>query len=61
MNKGTALVGFFLSFMAGMMLMYGIDRKGGIEMSAEPESATAALTGSATSEKLPVGPDDAVW
>ena len=28
MNKGTAIVGFLLCFLAGGMLMYGVDRNG---------------------------------
>jgi len=28
MNKGTAIVGFLLCFMAGMGLMWGVDRHG---------------------------------
>src|ERR1041385_7355721 len=36
MNKGTAIVGFFLCFLAGMGLMYGIDRRSGVEIAAEP-------------------------
>jgi protein-disulfide isomerase len=39
MNKGTAIVGFFLCFLAGMGLMYGIDhRSGGVDIAAEPGS-----------------------
>ena len=26
MNKGTAIVGFFMSFLAGMFLMWGLDK-----------------------------------
>ncbi len=35
MNKGTAIVGFFLCFLAGMGLMWGIDRSKGVAISAE--------------------------
>ncbi len=46
MNKGTAIVGFLLCFLAGGMLMYGVDRNG--SMSKGGEEVTA-------------GPDPAVW
>jgi protein-disulfide isomerase len=44
MNKGTAIVGFLLCFLAGMGLMWGIDRQGmgtksGGSISAEPVAA----------------------
>jgi protein-disulfide isomerase len=42
MNKGTAIVGFFLCFLAGMGLMWGIEHKQGPEIEAE-SSATGAL------------------
>ena len=35
MNKGTAIVGMFLSFLAGMGLMWGLDRSKGVAISAE--------------------------
>ena len=43
MNKGTAIVGFLLCFLAGMGLMWGIDRQGGAKtgaaISADPVAA----------------------
>ena len=40
MNKGTAVVGFFLCFMAGMALMYGVDHsRKGYDLSAESGQA----------------------
>ncbi|MFO0660390.1 MAG: thioredoxin domain-containing protein [Polyangiaceae bacterium] len=35
MNKGTASVGFVLSFLAGSMFMYGVDRRDGASITAE--------------------------
>lgn len=59
MNKGTAIVGFFISFLAGMFLMWGIDRSGGMEISAE----TASATGEAdhTKAAIPINADDPSW
>ena len=60
MNKGTAIVGFLLSFIAGMFLMWGIDRKTGVEaISAEGGSAANAADQSAA--KVPVTAADPVW
>ena len=59
MNKGTAIVGFFISFLAGMFLMWGIDRSGGMEISAETASATGEVDH--TKAAIPVGPDDPSW
>ncbi len=43
MNKGTAIVGFLLCFLAGMGLMWGIDRQGGAKsatgITADPVAA----------------------
>ena len=43
MNKGTAIVGFFISFLAGMFLMWGIDKRGGGDISAEGSTAAGAV------------------
>lgn len=64
MNKGTAIVGFFLCFLAGMGLMYGIDRKQGVEIAAEPSAADSeegAAGGSAADVPIPVTADDPQW
>jgi protein-disulfide isomerase len=58
MNKGTAIVGFLLSFIAGMFLMWGIDRRSGVEISAEG-SAAGSLDHSAAS--VPVTSKDPTW
>jgi protein-disulfide isomerase len=60
MNKGTAIVGFLLSFIAGMFLMWGVDRRSGVEIAAEPGSAVAGdFDHSAAS--VPVTPKDPIW
>ncbi len=59
MNKGTAIVGFFLCFLAGMGLMYGVDKsKGNAGIGAEPGSA-AGLDQSAS--PIPVTSKDPQW
>jgi protein-disulfide isomerase len=60
MNKGTAIVGFFISFLAGMFLMWGVDRRNGTEIEAEgAASASAAPDQSAAS--VPVSSKDPQW
>jgi len=60
MNKGTAIVGFLLCFLAGGMLMYGVDRNGKTH-----ETVTAAndTTGPWSDEDaaIPVSSKDPVW
>jgi len=41
MNKGTAIVGFIMSFLAGMFLMWGIDNSRAPNIQAESASASA--------------------
>src|SRR5688572_5425150 len=63
MNKGTAIVGFLLCFLAGGMLMYGIDR-GGIGRQGTAASAEAYSDGVAwndDSASVPVSSKDPVW
>ena len=59
MNKGTAIVGFFMSFLAGMFLMWGIDRSGGMEIAAE--SAAEAGPADHSQAVIPVSADDPTW
>ncbi|MGE0325049.1 MAG: DsbA family protein [Polyangiaceae bacterium] len=62
MNKGTAIVGFFLCFLAGMGLMYSYDRSKGVEIAGE--GALAAEGGSIASHAsaaIPVTADDPSW
>ncbi|HVU06090.1 MAG TPA: thioredoxin domain-containing protein [Polyangiaceae bacterium] len=58
MNKGTAIVGFFLCFLAGMGLMYGVDRRTGVEIAAEPSGGGA---GDASDSPIPVTSKDPQW
>lgn len=58
MNKGTAIVGFFLTFLAGMGLMYGIDRSEGVNIG--PESGSASATDQSASP-VPVTSKDPIW
>ena len=59
MNKGTAIVGFLLSFIAGMFLMWGVDRRSGVEIAAEGSTATGEFDHSAAS--VPVTTKDPIW
>ena len=60
MNKGTAIVGFLLSFLAGMGLMWGIAQSGGgVQLSAEVAKGTTGDTHA--SSPVPVGSDDPSW
>jgi len=59
MNKGTAIVGFLLSFLAGMGLMYGIAQGPKVEMSAEV-AGKGAGDGHASSP-IPITNEDPAW
>ncbi|MDI3287725.1 thioredoxin domain-containing protein [Polyangium sp. 15x6] len=64
MNKGTAIVGFLLCFMAGMALMWGIDRGagGGHTASAEATQEYAAgATWDHSDASVPVSSKDPTW
>jgi protein-disulfide isomerase len=61
MNKGTAIVGFLLSFLAGMGLMWGIAHEGGVEIGAEVASKSGGSAESHASSPIPIGDDDPVW
>ncbi len=59
MNKGTAIVGFFMSFLAGMFLMWGIDHSGnGVDIAAESTDAGEVDHSKAA---IPIEADDPVW
>jgi protein-disulfide isomerase len=62
MNKGTAIVGFLLCFIAGMGLMWGIDRgaggRGGADIAAETYSGEAWDDSDAA---VPVSSKDPWW
>ena len=61
MNKGTAIVGFILCFLAGAGLMYGIDQSQGVRVSAE--NAASAQDGEADQgdSPIPVTKEDPQW
>ncbi|HEY5372898.1 MAG TPA: thioredoxin domain-containing protein [Polyangiaceae bacterium] len=58
MNKGTAIVGFFMSFLAGMFLMWGLDKGKGPDIQAESGSASAPDQSTAS---VPVSARDPQW
>jgi protein-disulfide isomerase len=60
MNKGTAILGFFLCFVAGMGLMYGIDKSSGTGISAEGGSMAAGSLDHSASP-VPVTAKDPQW
>jgi len=59
MNKGTAIVGFLMSFLAGMFLMWGLDKGKGTDIQAESGSATGIPDQSTAS--VPVTAKDPQW
>jgi protein-disulfide isomerase len=59
MNKGTAIVGFLMSFLAGMFLMWGLDKGKGTDIQAESGSATGIPDQSTAS--VPVTSRDPQW
>jgi protein-disulfide isomerase len=62
MNKGTAIIGFILSFIAGMMLMWGINqnagKSGGDDEGIKAESATEWSDGASP---ISVDSKDPMW
>ncbi len=59
MNKGTAIVGFLMSFLAGMFLMWGLDKGKGSDIQAESGSASSIPDQSSAS--VPVSAKDPQW
>jgi protein-disulfide isomerase len=57
MNKGTAIVGFFMCFLAGMFLMWGMNKQPGSDISAEGDSAAIDQSDS----PIPVSAKDPSW
>ncbi|MFW5739239.1 MAG: DsbA family protein, partial [Myxococcota bacterium] len=60
MNKGTAIVGFILSFIAGMMLMWGINKSGGLGGGEDITAETGGAWSHAASP-ISVTPEDPIW
>jgi protein-disulfide isomerase len=65
MNKGTAIVGFLLCFLAGMMLMWGIDRQGMGSQSGISRDSVAVFDDknpwSDADAAVPVSSKDPTW
>jgi protein-disulfide isomerase len=61
MNKGTAIVGFFISFLAGMFLMWGVDRRNGTEITADDASAASGGVPDHSAASVPVTSKDPQW
>jgi protein-disulfide isomerase len=61
MNKGTAIVGFFISFLAGMFLMWGVDRRNGTEMGPETAAASGGAVPDQSAASVPVTSKDPQW
>ncbi|MEO5727838.1 MAG: thioredoxin domain-containing protein [Byssovorax sp.] len=63
MNKGTAIVGFLLCFIAGMGLMWGVDRNGSAHHGGEEIAASADGGGTWSDEDaaVPVSSKDPTW
>jgi protein-disulfide isomerase len=59
MNKGTAIVGFLLSFLAGLGLMWGIVRQSPLSLRAEAGRATPADV--QANSPIPITADDPQW
>lgn len=63
MNKGTAIVGFLLCFIAGMGLMWGVDRNGSAHQGGTEIAASADGGGTWSDEDaaVPVSSKDPTW
>jgi hypothetical protein len=63
MNKGTAIVGFFISFLAGMFLMWGMDKRAGGDgdISAEGSATTNGAIPDQSAASVPVSSKDPQW
>jgi protein-disulfide isomerase len=61
MNKGTAIVGFFISFLAGMFLMWGMDKRAGDSGIEAEGSATANAIPDQSAASVPVSSKDPQW
>ncbi len=58
MNKGTAIVGFIMSFMAGVFLMWGVDRKAGPDIQAESAASPNGGVADQSAASVPVSAKD---
>src|SRR5258706_10872298 len=60
MNKGTAIVGFLISFLAGMFLMWGMDKRSGPDIAAETATSNGAIPDQSAAS-VPVTAKDPQW
>ena len=61
MSKGTSIAAIVMSFLAGMLLMWGIDHAG-MDLSAGPDKAVKTASSSDHgSAKIPVTTKDPIW
>jgi protein-disulfide isomerase len=61
MNKGTAVVGFLLSFLAGMLLMWGIDRGAPAGGTVTAENLQNPTNWDDSAAAVPVTSNDPMW
>lgn len=64
MQKGTAIVGMLLSFVLGVLVMFGVNRsQQGAPVSADKTAATAAAGGASdhSGSPIPITKDDPAW
>jgi len=61
MNKGTAIVGFFISFLAGMFLMWGVDKRGGDAGITSEDAVAGGSIPDQSSASVPVSAKDPQW
>jgi hypothetical protein len=60
MSKGSAIVGFILSFICGMALMYGVDRGAGQSTGITADASTPGAWSDAAAS-VPVTSKDPSW
>jgi protein-disulfide isomerase len=60
-NKGSVIVGYFLSGIAGMFLMYAINKAQGPSIGPEKADSAESAKADVGDSPIPVGADDASW
>ena len=61
MNKGTAIVGFFLCFMVGMCLQYSLDRRAGVSIGPTDEAVAKLDAPDQSGAAVPVTGKEPSW
>jgi protein-disulfide isomerase len=61
MGRGTAIVGFLVSFLMGSFIMWGIGRSTKPGIDAEAEASTPSNTADHSAASVPVSTTDPVW